>query len=216
MPTPQPNEASGEFAANSIEYKPEEADRSVHVVTEFSDYFFRVRHPARIQEYAALAVELEPKALELWAVSDSREYDDLLDALSASPLSPQLVAVMMLTGRSKLQAKSDAALGGGAKRENTFGAIKEKLQSDWGSYSGKLTKRGFAMRRYKEWDDQNAELKRMGRELVPLPAPDTPQKWLANVPNALKKEKLQRIAERNAEQVPTGAALVGQPVPSSS
>ena len=225
MPSQPPNEAPGEIDGNSMdsgavdpvrrvkEAEEEAADRSVNVLTEFSDYFFRIRDPSRIREHAALAVELAPQAFKLWKVRDSLEYDDLLEALSASPPSLELIAAIMLTGKSKQKSKSDAARGGTAKRANSFGPMQEKLQSDWGAYVGKLTKRAFAMRRYNEWVGRNAELERAGLVPVPLPAPDTPQKWLANVPNALKKEELQRMAERNAELEPTGAALVGRPAP---
>jgi hypothetical protein len=161
--------------------------RSYHVVTKFGDYFFRVRNSSTAKAFFSMATALEKQALQLWEKSDSLELEDLIDLLEQQPPTPELIAMIMLTGKSKLKAKADAAQGGKKKSSNRFGALTEELKTDWMAYTGKLGKTAFADKRYAKWMSNNEKLVRDKKQPLELPAFDTPRKWLRGIQSARKK-----------------------------
>jgi hypothetical protein len=163
------------------------AQRSYHIVTEFGKYFFRVRARSTAKDFASMAIALEKQALELWKKSDSLELEDLIHLVEQQPPKPELIAMIMLTGRSKFKAKADAALGGKTKSSNKFAALTQELQTDWGAYTGKLGKAAFAGKRHDKWMSDNEKLVKDKKQPLELPALDTPRKWLRGIQSARKK-----------------------------
>lgn len=161
--------------------------RSYHVVTKFGNYFFRVRNPSTAKAFLSMATALEKQALQIWEKSDSLELEDLIDLFEQQPPTPELIAMIMLTGTSKLKAKADAAQGGKTKGSNRFGVLTEELQTDWRAYTGRLGKAAFADKRYAKWLSDNEKLVRDKKQPLELPAVDTPRKWLRGIQSARKK-----------------------------
>lgn len=163
------------------------SQRSYHVVTKFGNYFFRVRDCSTADAFLSMAPELEKQALQIWEKSDTLELEDLIALLKKQPPTPELIAMIMLTGTSKLKAKANASNGGKTKGNNKFGVLTEELQTDWRAYTGRLGKAAFADKRYAKWTSDNEKLVRDKKQSLKLPAVDTPRKWLRGIQSARTK-----------------------------
>ena len=161
----------------SVDQTDSDTHRSVNVVTGFHEYFVKVRKLSTAKSFVSAAVALEKQALGLWKIRDSLELEDLIVQLGKERLTPDLVAMIMLTGKSILKVKSETS-SGGKSSNGKFHALRDELRFDWGNYTGKMSKADFATRRYSTWVTANQKLKARGEQEIELPKPDTPKKWL--------------------------------------
>jgi hypothetical protein len=150
------------------------ANRTYNVPTQFMNYLVRFRHGACAESTLPKLAELESQANELWMLSDSKEMEDLIEHLLKNPPSPELIAMVMLTGRSMLKIKKATSKGGKIKNMG-FTAMKTQAESEWKAVKSTQTKSQFA-------DKFVAGMyaNRKGEQPRDIPEPGTVRKWLSD------------------------------------
>lgn len=163
------------------------ADRSVNVITKYHKYVVKVRNATHIRAVVPETFDLESQALELWKISDRRELEDLLEKLRGMELTPELVAMILQTGKSLLKVKDETSRGGKSGKHSPFQKLKDELVLSWEQYTGPLTKSAYAERYYSKWVEMNAQLRKRGEAEIRLPQQGVPKTWLNGKVSARNK-----------------------------
>ena len=122
----------------------------------------------------------ESAANELWRLCDSGEIEDLLTHLRQHPPSAELVAMVMLTGKSKLQHQTQTSKGGTVKA-SAYMSLKTQAQEAWRQDKSKRSKSAFADRWLSKKIVDNRKLESEGKTPEKLPEAGTVRKWLAGI-----------------------------------
>ena len=157
-------------------------------VTDFHAYLVKVRELGTAKDFASNITALEARALNLWKTRDTKDLEDLLLELEKETLTPQLVAMILLTGRSLLKVKEDTSKGGKVVNSK-FADLEAELTSGWQAYTGRLGKAAYASTSFSRWMQENERLKQQGKPQRKLPAPDTAKKWLTGLESARQRDK---------------------------
>ncbi len=131
------------------------AERTFVLPTQFSHYLVRFRTVATARPTIMKLLENESAANGLWRLCDSGEVEDLLTHLRQHPPSAELIAMVMLTGRSKLEHLEQTSKGGRAKA-SPHASLKARatlsVTSESGRTAGGLAVVGLAeVRAYRCW-----------------------------------------------------------------
>lgn len=155
------------------------AERTFALPTQFSHYLVRFRTVATARPTIMKLLENESAANELWRLCDSGEIEDLLTHLRQHPPSAELIAMVMLTGRSKLEHREQTSKGGRAKA-SPHASLKARALEAWQNDKSRRSKNAFAG----QWLEMVAKQERIPVE--ELPEADTVRKWL---PSKLKETR---------------------------
>ena len=155
-------------------------NRSCWFVTEEHQYYFRVRNSGYTSTLGRSLREYETEALALWSLGDKRELEDVVAKLGVRPVPPELVAMILLTGRS-IKAASDIASKAGKAKASKYDATKEFIQDSWKHSAAKFTKAGFAAAVVMRMREANKKRQLNGEPPLEIPSADTARKYLTGV-----------------------------------
>lgn len=156
------------------------AERTFVFPTQFSHYLVRFRTLAMAPPTIMKLLENEGAANELWRLCDTGEIEDLLTRLREHPPSAELIAMVMLTGKSKLKHQSQTRKGGTVKA-SAYMSLKNQAQEAWRQDKSKRSKSAFADRWLSKKIVDNRKLESEGKNPEKLPEADTVRKWLAGI-----------------------------------
>lgn len=156
------------------------AERTFVLPTEFSHYLVRFRTLATARPTIMKLLENEGAANELWKLCDTGEIEDLLTHLREHPPSAELIAMVMLTGRSKLEHLKQTSKGGQAKA-SPYASLMARAVEAWRNDKSRRSKNAFAG----QWLEMVAKQERMPEE--ELPEASTVRKWLAGIEKETRK-----------------------------
>ena len=156
------------------------AGRTFVLPTQFSHYHVRFRTLATARPTIMKLIENEGAANELWKLCDTGEIEDLLTHLREHPPSAELIAMVMLTGRSKLEHLEQTSKGGRAKA-SPHASLKARALEAWRNDKSRRSKNAFAA----QWLEMVAKQERMPEE--ELPEASTVRKWLAGIEKETRK-----------------------------
>ena len=142
------------------------AERTFVLPTEFSHYLVRFRTLATARPTIMKLLENEGAANELWKLCDTGEIEDLLTHLREHPPSAELIAMVMLTGRSKLEHLKQTSKGGQAKA-SPYASLMARAVEAWRNDKSRRSKNAFAG----QWLEMVAKQERMPEEELPVLAP---------------------------------------------
>jgi hypothetical protein len=162
------------------------AERTFVFPTDFSDYLVRFRTIAIARPTIMKLLANEAAANELWRICDTGEIEDLLAHLRQHPPSAELVATVMLTGRSKLRQHTQASSGGKAKA-SPYEGLKAQVQQAWKQDKSRRSAAAFADHWYDKKTAENKTLEDQGKAPIKLPREDTVRKWLAGIEKETRK-----------------------------
>ena len=162
------------------------AERTFVLPTDFSDYLVRFRTIAIARPTILKLLENEGAANELWSLCDTGEIEDLLAHLRQHPPSAELIAMVMLTGKSKLQHHSQTSKGGRVKASG-YDHLKAQVQQAWHTDTSKRSASAFADHWLDKKIAENTVLEREGKPPEKLPEAGTVRKWLAGVAKETSK-----------------------------
>lgn len=156
------------------------AERTFVLPTQFSHYLVHFRTLAIARPTIMKLLENEGAANELWRLCDTGEIEDLLNHLRQHPPSAELIAMVMLTGKSKLQHHSQTSKGGKVKASR-YGPLKAQVEQAWHRDTSKRSASTFADHWLDKKMAENAALEREGKPPEKLPEASTVRKWLAGI-----------------------------------
>lgn len=156
------------------------ASRTYNIPTSFSDYLVRFRTPEFARKILPVLASLEPQANELWQRSDTLEVEDFLQYLHENPPSPELIAMVMLTGKSKLKIKAASGKGGKAKKTAMHEAKAAAINA-WQADSSKRSAKKFADDWAYERREQNKKNDIEDKARLEQPESDTVRQWLKGI-----------------------------------
>jgi hypothetical protein len=162
------------------------AERTFILPTQFSHYLVRFRTLATARPTIMKLLENEDAANELWRLCDTGEIEDLLTHMRQHPPSAELIAMVMLTGKSKLQHHTQASSGGKAKA-SPYAALKAQVQQAWKQDKSRRSAATFADHWHDKKTAENKSLEDQGKALIKLPKEETVRKWLAGIEKETRK-----------------------------
>jgi len=162
------------------------AERTFVLPTDFSDYLVRFRTIASARPTILKLLENEGAANELWSLCDTGEIEDLLAHLRLHPPSAELIAMVMLTGKSKLLHHSQTSKGGRVKASG-YDYLKDQARQAWHTDTSKRSASAFADHWLDKKIAENTVLEREGKSPEKLPEAGTVRKWLAGVAKETSK-----------------------------
>ena len=161
-------------------------DRTVWLVTEHHQYYFFVRNLAYMQLLGRELSANETEAMELWTLMETLEAEDVILRLRASPPKPELVAMILLMGRSIFAAQRASSVAGKAKAAK-FVATKAFIQSCWILSAAKTTKSAFASKVVFRIAKENDARRLRGEPLLVVPSAETARKYLTGIKKAAQR-----------------------------